>query len=133
MCVAGHDGAPDHARRILALAEDMLAACNTIELPRRSVDLLRNEPQPLTADFAAGTIRVRIGVHSGPAFAGVVGDKMPRYWHVPFERAHTYARQPALSRAPLLRTQLLRRHDQHGQPHGVHRPGDVRARERRHA
>jgi class 3 adenylate cyclase len=67
----------------------MLAACSTIELPRRSVDLLRNEPQPLTAEFAAGTIRVRIGVHSGPAFAGVVGDKMPRYWHALSDRAQT--------------------------------------------
>lgn len=87
MVVAGHDGSPDHAARVLALAGDMLAAAATVRTPTSSGDGSSQE-----AD-GQGHVRVRIGVHSGPAFAGVVGTKVPRF--------------------------ILRRYRQHGIAHGV--------------
>jgi class 3 adenylate cyclase len=86
MVVAGQDGATDHAVRMLALARDMLAAAERIRLPRVSSRTLVSHgslclPHEAAAACGhnAGHIRLRIGLHSGPAFAGVVGTKMPRF------------------------------------------------------
>jgi class 3 adenylate cyclase/signal transduction histidine kinase len=84
MVVAGQDGAPDHAVRMLALAADMLAAAERIRLPRVSCRTLCDNPylslpHEAPAHNTSPHIRLRIGMHSGPAFAGVVGTKMPRF------------------------------------------------------
>lgn len=53
MVVAGHDGASDHAARVLRMAMDMLALVHAIKQPNQRE-----------------SVRIRIGVHSGPAYAG---------------------------------------------------------------
>lgn len=60
MVVAGHDGCADHVQRCLAMAADMLAAVADMA-------------------YAGPAVKVRIGVHTGPALSGVVGQKNPRY------------------------------------------------------
>jgi class 3 adenylate cyclase len=79
MACAGHDGAPDHAARMLAVAEEMLEVRTCVRLPALPKAVLVNLHEDVQADFARGTIRVRVGFHSGPAVAGVVGGLMPRY------------------------------------------------------
>ena len=63
MVVAGLGSStrPDQAHRAVRMASDMLAAAEKIMMPNG---------QPL---------KIRAGIHTGPAFAGVVGRKMPRY------------------------------------------------------
>lgn len=63
MVITGHDKdtKKDHARRIVSLAVEMLSVASSMSMPNG---------KPL---------RIRLGVHSGPAYAGVVGLKMPRY------------------------------------------------------
>ena len=63
MVVAGLDPStcPDQAHRAVSMASEMLAAAEKIKMPNG---------QPL---------KIRAGIHTGPAFAGVVGRKMPRY------------------------------------------------------
>mmetsp|Transcript_12291 Transcript_12291/g.34533 ORF Transcript_12291/g.34533 Transcript_12291/m.34533 type:complete len:625 (+) Transcript_12291:89-1963(+) len=63
MVVAGHDeqSRHDHARRMMNIAADMVETASSILLP---------DGTPL---------EIRVGIHSGPAYAGVVGRKMPRY------------------------------------------------------
>ena len=63
MVVTGHseESKKDHAARMVDLAISMLAAASSIVTPHGS---------PLA---------IRLGIHSGPAYAGVVGSKMPRY------------------------------------------------------
>lgn len=55
MVVAGHDGAPDHAARVVRMAMDMLSRCHVIQQPNHRE-----------------TVRIRVGIHSGPAYAGEV-------------------------------------------------------------
>jgi class 3 adenylate cyclase len=55
MVVAGHDGAPDHAARVVRMAMDMLSRCHVIKQPNHRE-----------------TVRIRVGIHSGPAYAGDV-------------------------------------------------------------
>ncbi|XP_069127745.1 atrial natriuretic peptide receptor 2-like [Argopecten irradians] len=52
-----------HAREVSNMALDLVAACKVFEIPHRP-----NDP-----------LKIRVGLHSGPACAGVVGLKMPRY------------------------------------------------------
>ena len=63
MVVAGLDSSTrsDQAHLAVTMASEMLAAAGKIKMPNG---------QPL---------RIRAGIHTGPAFAGVVGRKMPRY------------------------------------------------------
>ena len=52
-----------HAVEICQMAVELLEACKTLEIPHLPGQMLR----------------LRIGIHSGPCLAGVVGVKMPRY------------------------------------------------------
>eukprot|EP01138_Halocafeteria_seosinensis_P013676 gb/GECG01013967.1/.p1 GENE.gb/GECG01013967.1/~~gb/GECG01013967.1/.p1 ORF type:complete len:1888 (+),score=226.04 gb/GECG01013967.1/:1-5664(+) len=61
-CVAGCPrGVPDHAERCANAAIEMLAF------------------MPSLRRVAGANIKMRVGIHSGPAIAGVVGKKDPRY------------------------------------------------------
>lgn len=64
MVVSGHDSASKetHASNVLNFALDILEVLHTTLLP---------------ADL--GPARMRIGIHSGPAVAGVLGEKTPHY------------------------------------------------------
>lgn len=70
--VSGHNAEPDeperHARNMLRMAEDMLRVAERLQLPT-----------PVPAGCAKLPVRLRIGLHSGPAYAGVIGEKQPRY------------------------------------------------------
>ena len=63
MVVAGHEASSqgDHAIRAVQMAADMVAAASCLTMPNG---------KPL---------KIRAGVHSGPAFSGVVGWKRPRF------------------------------------------------------
>jgi signal transduction histidine kinase/DNA-binding NarL/FixJ family response regulator/bacteriorhodopsin len=61
MVAAGHDGGADHAKRVMLMGLAMLEAVKAVRPP----------PQM--------RLQIRVGVHSGPAFTGVVGQKVPRY------------------------------------------------------
>ncbi|KAG2487120.1 hypothetical protein HYH03_014233 [Edaphochlamys debaryana] len=61
LVVSGHDGTPDHQRRLLSMAADMLSAVQQLAFP------------------GGEALRIRIGLHTGPAYAGVVGIDNPRY------------------------------------------------------
>ena len=63
MVVAGHEASSkgDHAIRTVRMAADMVAAASCMTMPNG---------KPL---------KIRAGVHSGPAFSGVVGWKRPRF------------------------------------------------------
>ncbi|KAG1668293.1 hypothetical protein FOA52_011190 [Chlamydomonas sp. UWO 241] len=61
MVVSGHDGTTDHVDRMLALASDMIQCASGIF-------------------YSSGdSLPLRIGLHCGPAYAGVVGMDNPRY------------------------------------------------------
>mmetsp|Transcript_87229 Transcript_87229/g.241935 ORF Transcript_87229/g.241935 Transcript_87229/m.241935 type:complete len:1428 (-) Transcript_87229:90-4373(-) len=62
MCAAGHDGTQDHAQRIVVFGLAMLQAVKRVQPPRVGLQL-----------------QIRVGIHTGPAFTGVVGKKVPRY------------------------------------------------------
>lgn len=63
MVVSGHDNESreDHMLRLMAMAQDMLRAAHDLPMP------------------GDGHLQIRIGIHTGPAYAGVVGRKCPRY------------------------------------------------------
>ena len=63
MLVAGHeaDSQSDHALRAVRMAADMVEVARSLTMPN-------GEP-----------LRIRAGIHSGPAFSGVVGHLRPRY------------------------------------------------------
>jgi len=61
MVAAGHDGCTDHAKRIMLMGLAMLEAVRGVRPP------------------PSMRLRIRVGMHSGPAFTGVVGQKVPRF------------------------------------------------------
>lgn len=61
MVAAGHDGCADHAKRIMLMGLSMLEAVRGVRPP------------------PGMRLQIRVGVHSGPAFTGVVGQRVPRY------------------------------------------------------
>lgn len=61
MVAAGHDGTTDHAKRVVNMGLGMLEAVKSVRPPPNM------------------RLQIRVGVHSGPAFTGVVGQKVPRF------------------------------------------------------
>ncbi|CAG5124988.1 unnamed protein product, partial [Candidula unifasciata] len=49
------------------------------EIATMSIDLLAAIKQIKAPNMESGTLKIRIGIHTGPCVAGVVGVKMPRY------------------------------------------------------
>ncbi|GIL79928.1 hypothetical protein Vretimale_12545 [Volvox reticuliferus] len=60
--VRSDDVDPQHAHRTVQFAKALLHAASTVRLP--------NTGEP---------VRMRVGIHSGPAMSGVVGTRMPRF------------------------------------------------------
>ncbi|KAG2440769.1 hypothetical protein HXX76_003625 [Chlamydomonas incerta] len=64
LVVCGHDGTPDHVRRGLSLAEELVTAARSLTLP---------------PGCGGGQLRVRCGLHTGPLTSVVVGVDTPHY------------------------------------------------------
>ena len=64
MCVAGHDeeSRANHTERMISLARDMIAFSKKV-----------------TPQGTNNGLTIRAGIHTGPAYAGVVGTTRPRY------------------------------------------------------
>ncbi|GLC34749.1 hypothetical protein PLESTB_001159300 [Pleodorina starrii] len=52
---------PDHARKVVSFAKELLEVVREMRMPNGQA------------------LQVRVGIHSGPAMSGVVGTKMPRF------------------------------------------------------
>eukprot|EP00798_Chlamydomonas_sp_ICE-L_P018006 gene18006-24415_t len=61
MIVAGHDGAKDHTRRIISLAQDVIMIAER------------------TKYWNKQNVHIRMGIHTGPGSAGAIGVEKPRY------------------------------------------------------
>ena len=78
MAVAGHEAGSrdDHAQRVLAMAKAMVNATAQLRLPQP----VQREDGGFGGTLAdASSVPIRCGVHTGAAYAGVVGAKCPRY------------------------------------------------------
>jgi CheY-like chemotaxis protein len=64
MVVAGHEelSEQDHAQRVMAFAKSMIDRVRSMRLPNGRTG-----------------IEIRVGIHTGTAYAGVIGTKCPRY------------------------------------------------------
>lgn len=62
MIVCGHDGEVDHCERMMAMGQDMIRMVEQLHVP-----------------YQDEKIRIRVGLHTGPAYSGVVGVQRPRY------------------------------------------------------
>eukprot|EP00899_Mesostigma_viride_P013086 jgi/Mesvir1/21779/Mv04176-RA.1 len=62
MIVSGFDGCKDHVDRMISMARGMVACVGDLKLPP-----------------GMDPIQIRVGMHTGPAYAGVIGKKCPRF------------------------------------------------------
>jgi hypothetical protein len=87
---------------MLAMAKDMIEAAERIKLPDMGL-AFSDDPEG-----GIKHVRIRVGVHTGSAFAGVVGIKTPRYC-----APHHHARG-AVCLAMLSRRRVWWCHQPHG-------------------
>jgi class 3 adenylate cyclase len=68
MAASGHDGRGDHCMALLKMAIGMLQQVREIEYTKEEAGIMNSSH-----------LRIRVGLHTGPTYAGVVGRKCPRY------------------------------------------------------
>jgi len=68
MAASGHDSKADHAMRLLQMAIGMLKEVRTIKYSKEEAAVMNSSH-----------LQIRLGLHTGPTYAGVVGKKCPRY------------------------------------------------------
>jgi len=68
MAASGHDGKQDHCQRAFRMACDMVEAVRGMHFNEK-----------VTAELGMTHPHIRVGLHSGPTYTGVVGQKCPRY------------------------------------------------------
>jgi len=68
MAASGHDGSSDHCERLFRMACSMIQCMERFQYDSKEVQVMKSKH-----------LEIRVGLHTGPVYAGVVGRKCPRY------------------------------------------------------
>ena len=69
MAASGHDGVVNHCHRLLDFACDMIISVSKMKWTWKEQSLVQTNSKHL---------EIRVGLHTGATYAGVVGSKCPR-------------------------------------------------------
>lgn len=67
MAASGHDGSSDHCERLFRMACSMIQCMERFQYDSKEVQVMKSKH-----------LEIRVGLHTGPVYAGVVGRKCPR-------------------------------------------------------